>query len=62
MTMFSESNGRWLVEVTPDNAIAFETTMRGYIIARCGEVTAEAILKIDSIEVTVSELMSAWRG
>jgi len=62
MTMFSESNGRWLVEVTSDNAITFETTMHGCVVARCGEVTAEAILKIDSIEVTVRELMSAWRG
>ncbi|MDM8519874.1 phosphoribosylformylglycinamidine synthase subunit PurL, partial [Anaerolineales bacterium HSG6] len=61
-SMFSESNGRWLVEVSPDNAIKFEQAMNGAIVAQCGEVTAKPVLKIESINLSIAELNRAWRG
>ncbi len=62
ITLFSESNGRWLVEVLPENALAFEETMKACVVARCGEVTAEPCLKVGPIGVEVGQLDAAWRG
>jgi len=38
VTLFSESTGRLLLEVAPDNTQAFETLMQGHAYARIGEV------------------------
>jgi phosphoribosylformylglycinamidine synthase len=62
VTLFSESNGRWLVEVAPEKREAFEDLMQGCRLARCGEVTARPWLKIGPIEIEVSRLNAAWRG
>ncbi len=61
VTLFSESNGRWLVEVSPKRAMAFEEIMNGCVVARCGEVTTDPMLKVGTIEVAVSKLDAAWR-
>lgn len=62
VTLFSESNGRWLVEVAPEQAAAFEQTLAGCVFARCGEVTAEAVVNIGSIDIEISRLDEAWQG
>ena len=62
VTLFSESNGRWLVEVEPENAAAFEETLRGCVAARCGQVTDDKKLTLGPIAVAVGELEAAWRG
>ncbi|MEW5960257.1 MAG: phosphoribosylformylglycinamidine synthase subunit PurL [Chloroflexota bacterium] len=62
LALFSESNGRWLVEVAPELAAAFEETLAGYVAARCGAVIAAPLLRVGPIEVEVSRLDAAWRG
>ena len=64
--LFSESNTRFLCEVRPQNAAAFEATFSGIPHARIGEVTDDARLKIlaDSAPVVsadVSALKEAWQ-
>ena len=62
ITLFSESNGRWLVEVTPENATAFESLMEDCPLARCGELTANPVLTIGPIQLEVGKLDAAWQG
>jgi phosphoribosylformylglycinamidine synthase len=62
VTLFSESNGRWLVEVSPEHTTAFEETMADCFVACCGRVTAEPWLRIGPIELEVSRLDTVWRG
>ena len=65
---FSESNGRYAIEVTPDNAAAFEEIMREHPTARIGTVTEEprfVVLGLHGdvvISAAVSELERVWRG
>ncbi len=60
--LFSESNGRWLVEVAPDDAPAFENVMAGCAAVRCGQVQAGPVLKLGPVEAAVSTLEAVWRG
>jgi phosphoribosylformylglycinamidine synthase len=62
ITLFSESNGRWLVEVTPENATAFENVMEGCPVAGCGELTGNPVLEIGPIQIEVGALDAAWGG
>ncbi len=65
---FSESNGRYAVEVAPEDALAFEQVMAGCPLARIGRVTAEPFVRIrglDGREIVRAELSAietAWRG
>ena len=63
--LFSESNGRLLVEVAPTDAEAFVTAMAGDAL-RLGTVTAEPRLRIGSggpaIDLPVAALVGAWAG
>jgi phosphoribosylformylglycinamidine synthase len=47
--LFSESNGRFLCEVSPDNADDFEAAMAGVPHARVGRVTDERRLRIAGV-------------
>lgn len=66
--MFSESLTRFLVEVRPEAAAAFEAQMAGHPVARLGQVTADGFLRVIGREGTVclalsiAELERAWRG
>ena len=51
LRLFSESTTRWLVEVTPENALAFEDMLHGCVFASLGKVTAEPLLRVGPIEV-----------
>nr|WP_290666213.1 phosphoribosylformylglycinamidine synthase subunit PurL [Ardenticatena sp.] len=68
MLLFSESLARWVVEVHPDDAAAFEEIMRGIPHARIGAVCAEPTMRILGragsllIETPIVELERAWRG
>jgi phosphoribosylformylglycinamidine synthase len=62
LTLFSESNTRWLVEVAPAQIDAFETALAGCVFASIGRVTAEPVLKIGAVEIPVEALEHAWRG
>lgn len=65
---FSESNGRYAIEVTPGNAAAFEAIMSAHPIAHIGMVIEETqfivrgIADIVVISTTISDLERAWRG
>lgn len=62
LVLFSESNGRWLVEVAPADAQAFERALAGCPLARLGEVTAEPVLRLGPVSLDVAALDRAWRG
>jgi phosphoribosylformylglycinamidine synthase len=62
LALFGESNGRWLVEVSPEDAAAFEAVMSGCRLACCGQVTAAPQLKLGPIELELAQLEAAWRG
>jgi phosphoribosylformylglycinamidine synthase len=66
--LFAESNTRFLCEVAPPNAAAFETAMRAVTTARIGEVTAADRLEIlgtatntKLIDAPIAELKEAWQ-
>jgi len=65
--MFSESAGRFIVSVSPENSAAFEDVFKGLPIKCIGKVTASSrfILKADSekilIDVDVQDLKAAWK-
>jgi phosphoribosylformylglycinamidine synthase subunit PurSL len=66
--LFAESNSRYLVEVRPQQAAAFEALLEGVPWGRLGHVTAEAHLAITGIngiglfQLPVAELRQAFRG
>ncbi len=66
--LFSESMARFLVEVRPEDAPAFEATMAGHPVARIGEVTADGLLRVigrdgsERIRLPIEALERAWRG
>ncbi|MDZ7705939.1 MAG: phosphoribosylformylglycinamidine synthase subunit PurL [Trueperaceae bacterium] len=59
--LFSESNGRWLVEVAPEQAGAFEAALSGYPVAQCGEVTEGGRLELSPIDLPIDRLDTAWQ-
>ena len=64
--LFSESNTRFLCEVRPDNAAAFEAAVTGVPFGRVGEVTASDRLTIHSgdeivIDCDLATLKEAWQ-
>ncbi len=66
--LFSESAGRFVVEVRPQDAAAFETVLKDTPHARIGQVSAQPILSVKGqgqgviIESGVDQLEQAWRG
>jgi len=66
--LFSESLSRFLVEVRPEDAPAFEACMAGHPVAHIGEVTADGLLRVigrdgsERIRLRVEALEQAWRG
>ena len=70
VALFSESNGRLLVEVAPDHRAAFEAGFSGYLanhIHAIGQVTADHRLNIRGpkgklVSLPVKQLVEAWMG
>ena len=65
--LFSESNGRLLAEVAPEDAAAFEVHFAGLPLIVLGEVQAEARLRIVTdgaalLDLPVEDLVAAWKG
>jgi phosphoribosylformylglycinamidine synthase len=66
--LFSESNTRFLCEVSPDKAAEFQKTLAGIACARIGEVTAVSQLRIaglagsNIIDVPTTEAKQAWQA
>ena len=65
--LFSESQSRFIVTISPVSKKAFEAVMMGITLAQVGEVLAEEILKIDGlggnriVEGDINELKAAWQ-
>jgi phosphoribosylformylglycinamidine synthase subunit PurSL len=67
--LFSESNGRYLVEVSPEHAAAFEEALSGTPYAQIGRVEAEPEVIVEGVQegqallrLPVAALRRAWRG
>ncbi len=65
--LYSESASRLLVSVAPDKAAAFESTMKGSIVARIGVVTDDVTLTMKNGEAVlcaepVRELVTAFKA
>ncbi|MCP4591055.1 MAG: phosphoribosylformylglycinamidine synthase subunit PurL, partial [bacterium] len=68
VALFAESNARFLVEIVPDDAAAFEEALAGRPVARLGRVTKEDVLRVHGlqgdvvIECPIADLLYAWQG
>ncbi|MHB1355374.1 MAG: phosphoribosylformylglycinamidine synthase subunit PurL [Anaerolineae bacterium] len=66
--LFAESNSRYLVEVRPQEAAAFEALLVDFPLSRLGRVTAEANVTFEGItgeilfQLPISDLRQAFRG
>ncbi len=66
--LFSESAGRFVVTVSPDNADRFGAAMAGTAAAEVGRVTAEPVLVLKGpggrtvVRAAVDELKRAWQA
>ena len=66
--LFSESQGRFVVTISPENTEAFEKTMSDSPVRRIGRVTEERRLVIkgldsdDIIDIDIAILKEAWKG
>ena len=63
--LFSESQGRMLLSVRPENRKALESLLRGTLYSRIGEVTSKPVLDITigkkKVRIPVSILTKAYR-
>ncbi len=64
--LFGESQGRFVVSVTPENAAAFEKLLAGSAFSLVGTVMADNALRVRRgtrtlIDTTVDEAFTAWR-
>ena len=64
--LFSESNGRLLLEVRPEDAAALEAHFSSVTLLPLGAVTAEAMLHITNagqpvVTLAVEQLVNAWK-
>ncbi len=65
--LFSQSNSRFLAEVTPENHDRFEEVMRGTSLAVIGQVTNSEVLEIYGLggnkilSASLAELKEAWQ-
>ena len=67
VALFSETAGRFIVTVSPDDAEAFERIMSGHSVACIGEVTESPRLAINGsagkllLDLSVDDLKTAWK-
>ena len=64
--LFSESNGRLLLEVRPEDAAALETHLSSVTLIPLGKVTAEPTLEITAegqalVSLAVEQLVNSWK-
>jgi phosphoribosylformylglycinamidine synthase len=64
--LFSESNTRFLCEIRPENAAAWETAMNGIPHGRIGEVLQTESLQMTAgsvvIDADLKTLKEAWQN
>jgi phosphoribosylformylglycinamidine synthase len=65
--LFSESNSRFVVEVSPEHRAAFEDLMAGAAVAVIGEVTDSGVLEVQGrdghrlVTEPIADLKEAWQ-
>ena len=65
--LFSESAGRFIVTIDPENREHFENILKGHVFAHIGTVTDKTDFIIDGlndktlINITVKDLKAAWK-
>ena len=65
--LFSESNSRFLVEVSPENEAQFMKVMKGVTMAQIGHVSQEQTLEVFGLNgekvlsAPIAELKEAWQ-
>ncbi len=68
VALFSESLSRYLVEVSPRDAAAFEACLAGLPCARLGQVVESAEMRVtgltgeEVLRLSVAEMRAAWQG
>jgi len=68
VALFSESSARFLVEVAPEHAAAFEAALAGRPVARLGYVTDDGMLHVRGlagdtvITCPIADLLRAWQA
>jgi phosphoribosylformylglycinamidine synthase II len=68
VALFAETSSRFLVEVSPERARAFEQVLGGYACARIGSVTSHGMLHVRGlegdtlVECSVDTLRKAWQS
>lgn len=65
--LFAESNGRLLLEVAPEHAVALEALFAAEYLVHVGAVTAEPMLRCLAggepfVELPVATLVATWQG
>ncbi len=65
--LFSESNGRLLLEVQPEDAIQVEALFATQTLLHLGMVTTAPVLRIEQaeepiIDLSIEQLIQAWKG
>jgi hypothetical protein len=66
--LFAESSSRFLMEIVPGDAPAFEKVMTEHMRARLGRVTEDGFLRVRGlrggtvIECSVDEMRRAWQS
>ena len=66
-TLFSESNTRFLVEVSPENIEKFEKLFKNIAVSKIGEVSDDKFLKLESkkskisVKENIKNLQKAWQ-
>ncbi|MEM3579493.1 MAG: phosphoribosylformylglycinamidine synthase subunit PurL [Candidatus Bathyarchaeia archaeon] len=66
--LFSESNSRFLVEVSPRHKEEFESLMKGKVCAEIGRVTKNSCFRVYGlagevvIDASLSDLLASWKG
>jgi phosphoribosylformylglycinamidine synthase len=65
--LFSESQSRFVVTISPEAKKSFEAMMKGIAISQVGTVLAEGLLKIDGldgnriVEEDINQLKAEWQ-
>jgi phosphoribosylformylglycinamidine synthase len=68
VALFSESSGRFLVEVAPEDGAAFEEALAGRPVAQLGRVAGDGTLRVRglqgnvAIEGDIEDFLQAWQG
>jgi phosphoribosylformylglycinamidine (FGAM) synthase-like enzyme len=64
--LFSESNGRLLLEVQPEDAAALEAQLSSVTLIPLGLVTSEPVLQITAeaqslVNLAIEQLVNSWK-